>query len=830
MFEQTHFNRSMSLVKRCFSTVFTFITQNGRSEKSLEDNEELLQSLLQSMQDLVFVLDTDLVFQTYHQPDNEKLIFPPELFVGKHLEEVGLPEHVTDIAGKAIKETLSTGGVTHTEYWLDLSGGRLWFDMCVSLYRSRGKQIRGVVCVARDITGRKQLEEALEKRIMALTQPLDDVFHITFYDLFNLADIQRLQDDFARATGIGSIITTPAGTPLTGPSNFCRLCNEMICETAVGQANCRIFNATLGRPSGRGPIMQKCSDTGLLKASAAISVGGHHIANWLIGQVRDPDQSGDQIRNYARKIGADENAAVDAFYEAPVMTKARFEHVAHALYTMASHLSTSAYQNVQQARFIVEQKKARDKIAQLAHYDQLTGLANRTLFAERFEQASGHALRTNTKMALCVFDLDSLKAINDSHGHSLGNQLLCEVAKRLNDCVRASDTLCRIGGDEFVILFTDLQETNAVTALIQKTLACFEPQFNLGGTLLSVSASMGVAVFPEDGDEFLTLFARADAAMYFAKESGRNNVQFFRQEINDRVQHRLAVEKELRQALLDDELELHYQPIIQLPGKEIAGMEALVRWRHPQKGLIPPSQFIPVAEESNLIVSLGQWVLKAACRDMAAWRELGLPALPVSINVSARQLFEKDFANFVGQTLIDCALPPQQLELEVTENIFLESTDSVETVMNDLKNIGVGLVLDDFGTGYSSLSYLKRFRIDKLKIDRSFLEQVCHSQQDAALVATIIQMGQNLGMQVVSEGVETAGQMEFLIDQGCELAQGFFFSKPLPLAAVQEMLGRPEIYDLQLMGSQKVGRAGKSSIIRPSKPFGEARSLILRKI
>jgi len=651
--------------------------------------------------------------------------------------------------------------------------------------------------IVHDITEKKRAEEALEKRILALTRPLDDATSMTFEDLFNLEDIQRLQNDFACATGVASIITKPNGTPITAPSNFRRLCQDIVRKTEKGQANCYRSDAVTGKPSVQGPIIHRCLSAGLWDAGAAILVDGRHIANWLVGQVRDVTQTEGQMRTHAREIGVDGAAMVEAYREIPVMSGEQFEQVAQTLFTLANQLSVSAYQNVQQARFITEQKRDQEKIAFLAHHDQLTGLANRTLFAECFKQAARHALRTNTKMALCVLDLDNFKAINDSHGHPLGDQLLCEVAKRLNDSVRTSDTVCRIGGDEFIILFTDLQETGAVTTLIQKVLSCFDPCFNLGGAPHSVSSSMGVAVFPEDGDGFSTLFEHADAAMYFAKESGRNNVQFFRQEINDRVQHRLTIEKELRQALLDDELELHYQPIIQLPAKRIAGMEALVRWRHPQKGLIPPNQFIPVAEESSLIVALGQWVLKAVCRDMAAWRELNLPALPVSINVSARQLFENDFAAFVGQTVKDCALSPQQLELEVTENIFLESTDSVEAVMNDLKNIGVGLVLDDFGTGYSSLSYLKRFRIEKLKIDRSFMEQVCHSQQDAALVATIIRMGQNLGMQVVSEGVETADQMEFLIDQGCELAQGFFFSKPLPLAIIQEMLDRPEKYDLE---------------------------------
>lgn len=651
--------------------------------------------------------------------------------------------------------------------------------------------------IVHDITEKKRAEEALEKRILALTRPLGVTTSITFEELFNLEDIQRLQDAFARATGVGAIMICPDGKPITAPSNSRSLCQNIVLKTKKGYANCRRSHAGIEQPSEQGPSIRRCLGAGLWDAGAAILVDGRHIANWLVGQVRDTSQTEDQMRTYAREIEADENAMVEAFREIPVMSGEQFEQVAQALYTLANQLSVSAYQNVQQARFITEQKQAQEQIAFLAHHDQLTGLANRTLFADHFEQAAAHALRTGTKMALCVLDLDSFKAINDSHGHPQGDLLLCEVAKRLKDSVRSSDTVCRIGGDEFVILFTEIQKTDAIATLIQKTLDCFTPRFNLEGTLHCVSASMGVAVFPEDGADFSTLFEHADATMYFAKESGRNNVQFFSQEINQRVQHRLMVEKELRQALLDDQLELHYQPIIQLPEKRIAGVEALVRWRHPQKGLIPPNQFIPIAEESNLIVDLGQWVLKAACRDIAILRKQGLPSLPVSVNVSARQLFERDFATFVEQTLALCALPAQQLELEVTENIFLESSDSVETVMNDLKDIGVGLVLDDFGTGYSSLNYLKRFHIEKLKIDRAFMEQVCQSQQDAILVKTIIGMAHNLSMQVVSEGVETADQMEFLIDQGCELAQGFFFSKPLPFASIQEMLDRSETCAIQ---------------------------------
>lgn len=649
--------------------------------------------------------------------------------------------------------------------------------------------------IVHDITAKKRAEEALERRILALTRPLGEAGNITFDELFNLNDIQGLQDDFARATGVGSMIVAPDGTPITAPSNFCRLCRDFVRQTEPGRANCQRSDAELGKPSEQGPTIARCLSAGLWDAGAAILVDGRHLANWLVGQVRDPGHSEAEIRAYAREIGGDEEQMVEAFWELPAMSRDQFTKVAQALYTLARQLSLSAYQNVQQARFIAEQKQYQEKIALLAHHDQLTGLANRTLFAERFEQASHHALRTHTRLALCVLDLDSFKAINDTHGHRLGDQLLCEVAHRLQRAVRAGDTVCRIGGDEFIILFTDLQESGAVSALIQKVLLCFEARFNLDNTFHAISASMGIAMFPEDGRDFSTLFEYADAAMYYAKESGRNNVQFFHQEINQRIQHRLTVEKELRQALLDDHLEVHYQPIIRLPEKRMGGMEALVRWRHPERGLIPPGEFIAVAEESNLIVTLGQRVLQHACRDMRTWHQLGLPTLPISVNVSPRQLFQADFPDFVARMLRYYALAPQQLELEVTESIFLESSASVERVMNALKDIGVGLVLDDFGTGYSSLSFLKRFRIDKLKIDRAFLEQVCHSQQDAILVTTIIRMAQSLGIQVVAEGVETAEQSAFLIDQKCELAQGYYFSRPQPLAAVQELLGRLLLQD-----------------------------------
>lgn len=782
------------LGNRRFATVFTDVTDPKHAELVITRQSSLIASLIDSIPDLIFIKDIEGIYLSCNPPFAE--------FVGKTKDEI-IGKTDGDLFDKDLAESfhyqdtrvLESHRSRQNEEWVTYPDGRkVLLDTIKTPYRGPDGKLVGIIGISRDITERKQTEEALEKRVVALTRPLNDASSITFQDLFNLVDIQKLQEAFARATGVASIFTKPDGTPITKPSNFCRVCKEIICKTPGGRANCIRSNSVMGQPSDKGPTIHKCLSAGLWEAGAAILVGGHHIANWLVGQVRDPLHTEEQIRAYARQIGADEATTVEAFREVPIMSRQQFEQVADALYSLAKHLSISAYQNLQQARFITEQKKAQGKIAYLAHYDQLTGLANRTLFSDRFEQAARQALRTHTGLTLCLLDLDGFKAVNDMYGHPVGDQLLCEIAKRLKSTVRSTDMVSRMGGDEFTILFTDMRETIAIAALIRKIMACFETPFNLDGHTHSISASMGVAIFPEDGCDLSSLFKHADAAMYFAKESGRNNVQFFHQEISQRVQNRLELERGLRRSLQKEQLELHYQPIWQLTEKRIVGMEALVRWRHPEKGLIPPGQFIPVAEESDLIVSLGQWVLKTVCRDMGNWRKQGQPTLPVSVNVSARQLFQKDFASSVNQLLKDHALLPQQLELEVTESIFLEKHSSVEEVMHDLKQIGVGLALDDFGTGYSGLSYLNRFHIDKLKIDRSFMEHIRQNEQDAILASTIIRMARSLGMEVVAEGVENAFQEQFLIDQGCELAQGFFYCKPQPLDRIQKIFEQSKAY------------------------------------
>lgn len=436
---------------------------------------------------------------------------------------------------------------------------------------------------------------------------------------------------------------------------------------------------------------------------------------------------------------------------------------------------------------IAERKRSEEKIIYLAHHDQLTGLPNRSLIRERFDTAAVHAVRSAGKMALCMLDLDRFKNINDTLGHHGGDHVLKMVASRLSKIVRSGDTVCRTGGDEFVLLFPDVQEPDHLSAVAKKILGIFDEPFEVGGHVLKMSGSMGVSMFPEDGQEYDEIFKNADAAMYFAKEQGRNNFQFFQQELTDRIRERLALEDGMRQALSKNAFELYFQPQVDTVSANMDGMEALLRWNHPEWGMVPPSHFIPVAEETGLIVPLGRWVIEEACRHIHKWETQGRTGFSVAVNLSPVQLFRDNLPEVVASALKRYAVEPQRLELELTESIFLEDIQRVEEALLRLKQIGVRLSLDDFGKGYSSLNYLKRFRIDKLKIDKSFVGDICTDANDAAIVRAIVNIGHTLGMTVLAEGVETPEQLEFLRQNDCDMCQGYYFGRPVPADEIFKM-------------------------------------------
>ncbi len=430
------------------------------------------------------------------------------------------------------------------------------------------------------------------------------------------------------------------------------------------------------------------------------------------------------------------------------------------------------------------------RMAYLAQHDALTDLPNRIMLGDRLKQAIALAYRRKRKLALLFLDMDRFKHINDSLGHTIGDRLLQSVAHRLQACVRSSDTVSRQGGDEFVILLSDMAHPEDADISADKILAALSAPHSIDQHDLHVTGSIGIATYPDDGVDSDTLLQHADLAMYHAKEMGRNNVQFYKAEMNVHAVERHSLEDGLRKALERKEFELHYQPKINLATGAMIGVEALIRWRHPQRGLVPPSQFIPIAEESGLIVEIGRWVLREACRQARAWQDAGLPVIRLAINVSAVELRTKDFVAGVRAILADTGLDPHCLEFELTETFLMEASSSTAAVLQALKDLGLQIALDDFGTGYSSLSFLRRFPIDTVKIDQSFVRDMTTDADDACIVRAVIGMGESLHLNVVAEGVETREQLAFLRRHKCPAGQGLHFGRPLVAAEFAEVLGR----------------------------------------
>ena len=439
-------------------------------------------------------------------------------------------------------------------------------------------------------------------------------------------------------------------------------------------------------------------------------------------------------------------------------------------------------------RDITERKQAEEKANFLTHHDALTRLPNHLLLQDRLNQAIAFADRGTMKLALLVIDLDRFKTINDSLGHSVGDRLLVEVAKRLLECTRDTDTVCRQGGDEFLILLPNLADSDASITFLGGLMGGLLKPFRVDDKELSTSVSVGIAIYPDDGADFESLQKKADMAMYRAKEAGRNTYRFFNEEMNDDAVERLAMNVGLRRGLELGQFELYYQPQLEIASGALIGAEALIRWNHPELGLVLPGRFIPVAEESGLIVPLGDWVLREACREAMRWQPPGTLGPVVAVNLSALQFKRGDIEQSVTQALEQSGLDPGRLELELTESILIGDTENVLATVKRLKLMGVKLSIDDFGTGYSSLSYLKRFEVDKLKIDQSFIRDLATDSEDAAIVRAVIQMARSLGLRTIAEGVESKQVLDHLRIYHCDEAQGYFHGRPMPAEAFMAYL------------------------------------------
>jgi diguanylate cyclase (GGDEF)-like protein len=426
-------------------------------------------------------------------------------------------------------------------------------------------------------------------------------------------------------------------------------------------------------------------------------------------------------------------------------------------------------------------------MSHLAQHDALTDLPNRILFNDRLAQAIVLAERQSKQLAVMFVDLDHFKKINDSLGHDVGDKLLQSVAARLIACVRRSDTVSRLGGDEFVVLLAQVEHAEDAAFSAQKILRALSAPHIIDGKSFDISASIGVSAYPIDGQDAEGLMNLADNAMYEAKEHGRNNFQFFRHEMHARLAERQSLEADLRCALGRNEFLLHYQPKLNLQTGEITGVEALIRWLHPQRGMIYPAQFVSIAEECGLIVPIGQWVLLEACKQAQAWRDSGLGVVSVSVNVSAAEFGAQDFLSGVRAVLIATGVKPQHLELELTESVLMRDAEGAVVTLAKLKAMGVQLAIDDFGTGYSSFSYLRRFPSDALKLHQSFVQEITADPADAAIVSAMINLGRSLKQRVIAEGVETRAQLKFLKLHGCGEGQGYYFSPPVVAEQVRKL-------------------------------------------
>jgi diguanylate cyclase (GGDEF)-like protein/PAS domain S-box-containing protein len=450
---------------------------------------------------------------------------------------------------------------------------------------------------------------------------------------------------------------------------------------------------------------------------------------------------------------------------------------------------------------ITERQEFEEKIRELAYFDSLTGLPNRESFMMHVDQSIKSARRHQQQLAALFLDLDDFKRINDTLGHTIGDMLLKAIAERLLGCLRASDIIgytaenvstnmvARFGGDEFTILLTEIRDSGDAAVVAQRVMDTLTRPLNLAGHEVVITPTIGIAVFPEDGDNTEVLFRNADTAMYSAKRRGKNNFQLYNNAMNASALERLTMENQLRKALERNELLLHYQPQQELASGRIIAVEALLRWQNDELGNVPPNKFIPMAEDSGLIIPIGEWVLRSACTQLKAWQDTGVPVARIAVNISVRQFLYPGFLQLVEEVLRETGLAPESLELEITESLLMQDAEGAILLLRDLKALGVQLAIDDFGTGYSSLSYLKRFPIDRLKVDRSFVREITTNAEDAAITRAVIAMAHNMDLRVIAEGVETAEQLRYLTDEQCHEIQGYFLSRPVPAHEISLLIG-----------------------------------------
>ncbi len=712
------------------------ITDSVRSAKTLHDREQRLRGIVDTVADAIITIDQKGIIQSFNPAAVSMFGYTLNDVIGKNVKVLVPPPHSKKHDGY-IRRYLKTGkkkiiGVTNREELARRKDGTI-FPIEIAVTEMMHGTQRLFTGIVRDITERKKAEEELQKANDELEMRVEE----RTLELTEEIGVRRQAESRLRL----------AGEVIDNLSEAVIIVDEKFMTTSVNPAFSEITGYNSGDVIGKHPpfyvAMKK--DKSLL------------------------DRMWQEIKNKGR-------------WEKELWIKHK-NGKDYAERISVSAITNEAGKVTQYAAVIsdiTKRKQDEERIHYQANFDPLTGLPNRAMFHDRLNHALPTMIRANRKLALMFIDLDGFKLINDTLGHDVGDLLLKEASVRLLGCVREGDTVARLGGDEFTVIMPNLVDPRHAPLVGQRVLDALVKPFHMKGHEAFVSGSIGITIFPDDATEAGDLLKNADAAMYSAKDKGKSNFQFFTNDLNEEVKERAALKNGLNKALEKNELQLHYQPKLDTKSGQIMGVEALMRWNSPELGFVSPARFIPVMEETGVVVEAGEWALRTACKQHRKWLDEGLPSIRVAVNLSARQLRDGLFVSIVKNVMDETGIKPDGLEIEITESMLMEDAAKAVVALRELHDMGIHIAMDDFGTGYSSLSYLKRFPIDTIKIDRSFVMDITTSPDDAEIIRTIIIMGKTLNRKVVAEGVETEDQLVMLEKYECDEIQGYFFSRPLP--------------------------------------------------